>query len=207
MLDIGCGRGESLRRYRALRGDLSLTGVDLLDFSASVPSGVTFAQVDLEAGRLPFADASFDAVTVNQVLEHVRTPGIVVAEIRRVLAPGGSLYIEVPNWITPLLPSWPWSLEHGGTMNFWDDWTHVRPYTRTALHFLLRHNGFEHGRIRTGSAVNSALRLASPLLILGGLLTLRRLWFQVGLMHLLPWAIRAEFDPAGQVSAAADRST
>lgn len=192
-----------MRRYQALRPDLTLTGVDLFDFSAAMPPGATFAQVDLDAGPLPFADRAFDAVTINQVLEHVRAPGKVVAEIRRVLAPGGSVYVEVPNWITPLLPSWPWSLEQGGTLNFWDDWTHVRPFTRTALYFLLRHNGFDRGAIRTGSAVNSALRLASPLLILGGLLTLQRLWFHVGVMHLLPWAIRAEFD-SGDASADGD---
>jgi SAM-dependent methyltransferase/uncharacterized protein YbaR (Trm112 family) len=45
---------------------------------------------------LPFADASFDAVVCQAVLEHVLDPPRVVAEMHRVLAPGGLLYAEVP---------------------------------------------------------------------------------------------------------------
>ena len=45
---------------------------------------------------LPFADASFDAVVCQAVLEHVLDPSRVVAEMRRVLVPDGLLYVEVP---------------------------------------------------------------------------------------------------------------
>jgi SAM-dependent methyltransferase len=45
---------------------------------------------------LPFADASFDAVVCQAVLEHVMDPPRVVAEMHRVLVPGGLLYAEVP---------------------------------------------------------------------------------------------------------------
>ena len=45
---------------------------------------------------LPFVDGSFDAVVCQAVLEHVLDPPRVVAEIHRVLAPDGLLYVEVP---------------------------------------------------------------------------------------------------------------
>lgn len=49
-----------------------------------------------DAHFLPFADASFDGVWIQAVLEHVASPADVVAEIRRVLKPGGVVYAETP---------------------------------------------------------------------------------------------------------------
>lgn len=46
--------------------------------------------------RLPFADGAFQGVWIQAVLEHVLDPAKVVAEIRRVLAPGGVVYAETP---------------------------------------------------------------------------------------------------------------
>lgn len=49
-----------------------------------------------DAHDLPFASGAFDAVVCQAVLEHVLDPARVVAEIHRVLAPGGLVYSEVP---------------------------------------------------------------------------------------------------------------
>jgi len=49
-----------------------------------------------DAHDLPFADASFDAVVAQAVLEHVADPIRCAAEIRRVLVPGGYVYAETP---------------------------------------------------------------------------------------------------------------
>lgn len=53
-------------------------------------------QVICDAHRLPFASGSFDAVVCQAVLEHVLDPGVVVAEMHRVLKPGGLIYTEIP---------------------------------------------------------------------------------------------------------------
>lgn len=57
-----------------------------------------FPNVDLVADghRLPLADASVDTVICKAVLEHVEDPGAVVAEIARVLRPGGLVYLDIP---------------------------------------------------------------------------------------------------------------
>ena len=49
-----------------------------------------------DAHQIPFPDESFDAVVAQAVLEHVLDPARVVAEIRRVLKPGGLVYAETP---------------------------------------------------------------------------------------------------------------
>ena len=46
---------------------------------------------------LPFLAGSFDLVTANMVMEHVEEPGQVLAEVRRVLAPGGLFLFHTPN--------------------------------------------------------------------------------------------------------------
>jgi len=57
-------------------------------------SPMTHAVAD--AHRMPLADAVFDAVWIQAVLEHVLDPARVVAEIHRVLRPGGLVYSEIP---------------------------------------------------------------------------------------------------------------
>ncbi len=51
----------------------------------------------IRGGRLPYADASIDAVIAPQALEHTPDPAAVLGEIRRVLRPGGQLAISVRN--------------------------------------------------------------------------------------------------------------
>jgi len=56
-----------------------------------------------DIGRLPFASGSFDLVTANMVMEHVRDPEQVLREVRRVLVPGGVFLFHTPNRTSPLV--------------------------------------------------------------------------------------------------------
>jgi len=77
------------------------------------PAGATLdALIDLN--RLPFADGALDGVICTYVLEHVADARACMAEIARVVKPGGSVYISVP-FLFPTHPDpldrWRWTLD------------------------------------------------------------------------------------------------
>lgn len=83
VLDLGCGDGQVAARLMALRPDLRAEGVDVLK------RPVTHIPVTLYDGvTLPFADGSFDYVTVVDVLHHTDDAGAVLAEASRVARRG-----------------------------------------------------------------------------------------------------------------------
>jgi SAM-dependent methyltransferase len=96
LLDIGAGRGELLRE--ACDAGWSAVGLEpsaaFADF-AERHSGAEIIRATLEQCNFP--DASFDAVILAAVLEHLYNPDEVIREIARVLRPGGALFLDVPN--------------------------------------------------------------------------------------------------------------
>ena len=90
VLDAGAGEGQ----YAACFARQRYTGVDLGIGDGEWNYTKLDAVADLEA--LPFADATFDAAINIVTLEHVREPARVMAEIARVLKPGGRLLLAVP---------------------------------------------------------------------------------------------------------------
>jgi len=92
VLDVGCGEMP----FRAFLGpNACYTGID-------VPSANAFGMrqstdiVAFDGRAIPFPDASFNHVLCTEVLEHVEDPSALVAEMLRVLRPGGTLLATVP---------------------------------------------------------------------------------------------------------------
>ena len=96
VLEVGIGTGRNLAHYPP---DVHLTGIDLspamLDRARARASSLG-RSIDLrvaDAQRLPFADASFDTVTATLTLCSVPDDAAAVAEMARVLRPGGRLLL------------------------------------------------------------------------------------------------------------------
>jgi SAM-dependent methyltransferase len=139
VLDLGCGAGrhafEAYRRgARVVAADLDtgeLAAVSGMfaamraEGEAAPPAAATALTAD--AGRLPFPDGAFDRVIAAEILEHVPDDWAAIAEVARVLRPGGTAAVTVPAWL-PERVCWALSREYhevpGG---------HVRIFTRGEL--------------------------------------------------------------------------
>ena len=91
VIDLGCGAGDSVVQFRNVDPSVRWVGVDVESSPEVASRRRTDAEfVTFDGVHLPFADASYDAVYCKQVLEHVREPGPLLAELARVLRPGGA---------------------------------------------------------------------------------------------------------------------
>jgi trans-aconitate methyltransferase len=93
ILDLGCGDGQLTQRVAALCG--SVQGVDASKQMVEAARLQGIAADQAEAEKLPYADASFDAVFSNAVLHWVRDQDAMMAEVHRVLKPGGRFVAEM----------------------------------------------------------------------------------------------------------------
>jgi SAM-dependent methyltransferase len=102
VLDYGCGKGDIVRLAREASFDAFgvekfYGGSDIRDAVAATGLlGDAIRELE-DDGRIPFDDAEFDVVVSNQVFEHVEDLSRVVAEIARVLKPGGQLLCLFPS--------------------------------------------------------------------------------------------------------------
>jgi SAM-dependent methyltransferase len=91
VMDLGAGEGGSVDQFRALAPGCEWVGVDIEDSVESRSRTRVDAEFVLYDGvHLPFEDSSFDLVYCKQVLEHVAHPEPLLAEVARVLRPGGA---------------------------------------------------------------------------------------------------------------------
>src|SRR5271156_3301000 len=140
LLDLGCGFGR--HAYQGARLGARVVALDagadevrkVQDtFGAMAVAGELDAEearggaAQGDALRLPFADGSFDRVIASEVLEHIPDDETAMAELTRVLRPGGTMAVTVPRY-GPEMVNWALSHEYhdvpGG---------HVRIYRRSTL--------------------------------------------------------------------------
>ena len=139
ILDAGCGSGRNMALL-ARRGPV--TGIELASQSLEVARERGLGPVlpgSLDE-PLPFDDASFDLAVALDVLEHVADDAAALAELARVLAPGGRLLVTVPQY------GWLWG-EHDVLAH------HHRRYTRGLLLARAAAAGFEAERVTAFNTV------------------------------------------------------
>ncbi len=129
-LEIGCGTGYTLGALRNALPEAALTGTELFEEGLRVARDrwQTVRLMQADARALPF-DAEFDLVGAFDVLEHIDDDSTALAELRRVVRPGGGLIATVPQH------QWLWSAA--------DDYAqHQRRYSRRELVCRVMRAGF-----------------------------------------------------------------
>lgn len=150
VLDMGCGGGR--HAFALARRGADVVALDYSEpelgevrsmFAAmreagEIPQGTSVSAVRGTAYSLPFQDASFDRVVAAEVLEHLPQDEQAMAELARVLKPGGLIAVTVPRWL-PEKVCWALSDAYheveGG---------HVRIYTGDTLLERLTRQGLVH---------------------------------------------------------------
>lgn len=108
-LDLGCGRGGIVERLGQDVATCAGVDPDLASLRQHRAGHTRLAAGLIEAP--PYADGSFDLVTCSWVIEHLRDPARALAQVRRVLRPGGHLVFLTPNalnyvtWLGRLAPA------------------------------------------------------------------------------------------------------
>jgi ubiquinone/menaquinone biosynthesis C-methylase UbiE len=169
LVDFGCGNGAQTLLFA---GDFDrVTGVDvsevfLEDFRREIVTrGLEdrITAVSTGDGPIPLPDGTADVVTSFTVLEHVPNERAALAEMRRILRPGGKLIVTVPNrwWIFEThgadLPLLPWN--RVPLVSWWpkklhDRWARARIYRRREIDKLLVQSGF---------SIDVSFRMTAPM--------------------------------------------
>ncbi len=128
LLDIGSGKGNHLVGF--VRNGFLVKGIDKRKDCLEVLPDADIRECDLERDTFPFEDNYFDCVFSKSVMEHVHNTENIVRETFRVLKPGGISVQLTPDWATDY-------------KHFWDDPTHVKPFTKKGFLKAFVFEGFE----------------------------------------------------------------
>lgn len=128
ILDVGSGKGNHLISFA--RAGMSPVGLDKRSECIKARNDIKIVGCDIENQPFPFENNTFDFVFSKSVCEHVNNTEGFFRESSRVLKKGGLGLFMTPDWASQ-------------SDHFWDDYTHVRPFTRKALQNALRMNGFK----------------------------------------------------------------
>ena len=128
-MEPGCGRGEHLRLFKEL--GLDVYGLDLSPEASILAKDLNVRTFDLETDGLPYPNDHFDVIYSKSFLEHIRDPSKFLKEAYRTLKPGGLLLSLVPDWES----------QH---KKFYDDYTHVSPFTIISLKNIQLVIGFDN---------------------------------------------------------------
>ena len=124
LLDVGCSGGTHMKYFS--KNGLRCKGVDLRDENVN---GFEVKGCNIEKDKIPYKDNYFDYVFSKSLAEHVVNTDNFFSNVLRVLKPGGVFVCMTPDWESQM-------------SHFWDDYTHVHPFTVKSLRNALLINGF-----------------------------------------------------------------
>jgi 2-polyprenyl-3-methyl-5-hydroxy-6-metoxy-1,4-benzoquinol methylase len=179
LLDVGCGNGGNIRRLCKLGWK-----AEGLDFDQAAVDTVKAQGLTATCGSLtdrPFPEASFDAVILSHVIEHVPNQAETVSECFRLLKPGGRLVMLTPNV---------GSIGHKMMGQNWmalDPPRHLYLHTVPSMTSLLTTVGFNEPRVFSTARETAKILRASMLIAdrVSQPLSKRGSWWQRRKSHLL----------------------
>lgn len=180
LLDVGCGGGRFLNRMRK-RG-WQVEGIDFDEQAAQKVTaryGITAHTGDLVQCALP--EASFDAITMSQTIEHLYDPAATLRECLRLLKPGGVLVMTTPNAHSVC------ANEFGAYWRGWEAPRHLQVFTVDSLSRLTRSTGLEVTEAHTSSYDSAGIYRASYTKQHARSLSLSKQ------LRLLVWSLRKEW--------------
>ena len=154
ILDIGCSRGLMLERFRRYPGaEFVAIELDPEMLKLARARGIAAEAFQINvledgqiAARLPYEDASLDVVLAAEIIEHIVDTQGFLAEIHRVLRPGGVVFLSTPNilwWkyrVDMLAGRYVDMLDY--RLRYGDDFGHVRVFAPAKLRELVEEAGF-----------------------------------------------------------------
>lgn len=144
ILDVGCSSGAFLMSARKLGVDAEGVEPSAEAAETARKAGLKVFTGFLEAARFP--DASFDAVTLIEIIEHLHDSRSLLSECRRILKPGGILLISTPNAAS-------WTAQVMGTR--WNGFSltgmggHCSFFNPVSIRMIAKRTGFEVVQIET----------------------------------------------------------
>jgi 2-polyprenyl-3-methyl-5-hydroxy-6-metoxy-1,4-benzoquinol methylase len=152
VLDVGCFCGGTGRWLKARFPGVRMVGIEQLAPAAEKARPfydqlivAPFEEVDFEAAGLPAG--SLDAIVLADVLEHMQNPWQALVRLRPLLAPGGAIYVSLPNVrnlnVLAGLARGEWRYQGSGIL----DVTHLRFFTRAQAVELLTETGYRPTRL------------------------------------------------------------
>ncbi len=139
LLDIGCNEGRGLAIYA--RNGFTVEGLELNEAAAAVARRKGFSVHAATLERFT-PDTLFDVAVLSNVLEHALDPAQMLRDVRRILKPGGQVWVSCPNsrsWLRSLF------------RKYWINWHvpfHIAHFSPRTLETTLTRGGFANARIR-----------------------------------------------------------
>lgn len=146
VLDLGCGKGKTIRLIQAFRPDVQIDACDLTDMQPFLPPGIHFVKCEAGAAADYFPAGTYDAIFNEHVIEHIVYPNSMIAACMTLLKSGGRVFIETPNWTRLFVPFSP--------HYFWNDYTHIHPYCTVAFRRMFMEYGLSEEYVSTVSSMD-----------------------------------------------------